>query len=506
MQAHRSRLALGVALLAAVLATGCALNARPAANAVAPPRDRADARWNVLLITVDALRADRMSLYGHSRPTTPQLDAFARDAAVFENFFAVSAHTSPGIISLLTGQAPPVHAQTTQYSYYDALIPSPLRTLAAAGYDSIGYVTRGATYSDLGFTRGQDGKPTDALLAELAHSEKPFFAWLHTRETHLPYRPAPEFAGRFTRGMHLDSPLLRAVREHTLVLRHPPPKLALRHAGDVPASAADSEPLRALYDECVASADAQLGAWLAQLRESGLLERTIVVITADHGEELLEHGWVGHASTGYDGKLTDEILHIPLIVRFPGGAHAGRYRALSSQVDLMPTLFAVLGIDGSALAANQEGVSLAPVLRREQPEVREWVFAETTRKGWTTPREETRERLSAVRERGANADWKTPPKLIDELHRVAASRIVHAAAQQHLAALAQALERGDAPAAVARWQALARLHSTWGLEREPFFANDAAWAELRERAAELASAAMRCDARDLPLTAPDCSR
>lgn len=423
-------------------------------------------RWNVLLITVDALRADRMSLYGHARPTTPQLDDFSRDAAVFENFFAVSAHTSPGIVSLLTGQAPPVHAQTTQYSYYDAMIPSPLRTLAAAGYDTIGHVTRGATYSELGFARGRDGKPTGKLLAELACSETPFFAWLHTRETHLPYQPAPEFAGRFTRGMPLDSPLLRAVREHTLVLRHPPSQLALRHAGDVGASAADAEPLRALYDECVASADAQLGAWLAQMRESGLLERTIVVITADHGDELLEHGWVGHASTGYDGKLTDEVLHIPLILRVPGGAHAGRYRALSSQVDLMPTIFALLGIDGSALAADQEGVSLAPVLRRERSEVREWVFAETTRKGWTTPREEMRDRLSAVRERGASAEWKTPPKIIDEIHRVAASRIVRAAARRHLMALSEARERGDAPAAVVRLQAIERLNATWGYGRE----------------------------------------
>jgi|GEM_PF-6925615 len=187
--------------------------------------------WNVLLITVDALRADRMSLYGHARETTPQLDAFAREAAVFEQFYAVSAHTSPGVVSLLTGQAPPVHAQTTQFSFYDARIPSPLRVLAARGYDVVGYAVRGATYSDLGFTRGQDGKPTEQLLDEFARGDKPFFAWLHTRETHLPYKPAPELSGKFTRGMALESPLLRAVSQFSIVLRDASAQIPYRHAG-----------------------------------------------------------------------------------------------------------------------------------------------------------------------------------------------------------------------------------------------------------------------------------
>ena len=501
MPTRRALAVLSFVLVAAACGLGCAASTSPAPE---PRAEAAGAPWNVLLITVDALRADRMSLYGHSRATTPQLDAFARDAAVFENFFAVSAHTSPGIVSLLTGQAPPVHAQTTQYSHYDALIPSPLRTLAAQGYDTVGYAIRGATYSDLGFTRGQDGKPSEQLLAELALSTKPFFAWLHTRETHLPYQPAPEFAGRFTRGMPLDSPLLRAVREHTFVLRDASVQIPYRHAGAIAASAADAEPLRALYDECVASADASVGALLAQLRASGLLERTIVVITADHGEELLDHGWVGHASTSYDGKLTDEMLHIPLIVRLPGGAHAGRYRALSSQVDLMPTLFALLGVDGAALAHNQQGVSLAPVLRHTQAEVRDSVFAETTRKGWTTPREEAQQRISAVRQRGAGARWEAPSRLLDETHALAASRIVHAAAGQHLTALNEARERGDASAVVARAQAIARLHASWGLERAPFYENDPAWAALRVRAADLAAEAMRCEARGLPLASEAC--
>jgi arylsulfatase A-like enzyme len=503
--------------------------------------------WNVVLITVDALRADRMSLYGNPRATTPQIDAFAREAAVFENFFAVSAHTSPGIVSLLTGQAPPVHAQTTQFSFYDATIPSPLRLLAERGYDVVGYAVRGATYSNLGFERGQDGAPTEELLAQLAQGEKPFFAWLHTRETHLPYEPAPAHAGKFTRGMSLDSPLLRAVREFTFVLRHALPDFPYRHAGTIAARDADQEPLRALYDECVASADARVGAWLAQLRASGLLERTIVVITADHGEELLDHGWVGHASTGYDAKLTDEIVHIPLIVRVPGAKQAGRYRALASQVDVMPTVFELLGVDGSVLSADQQGVSLAPVLRGERAEVREHVFADTTRKGWTTPREEARQRATMLRtheRKVVTSDWggvgffdlradpaeridlsevaaPSAPELepfVDLLNRAgpvqivahisAAGRIVEAAAKRHLVELESARARADVAAVVARWQAIQNLDATWSLERDPFSSGrerTEAWRALRARVADLAAQAIRCDARGRPLTATDCS-
>ncbi len=510
--------------------------ARPAAE---PPRA---APWNIVLITVDALRADRMSLYGHPRPTTPHLDDFAREAAVFENAFAVSAHTSPGVVSLLTGQVPPVHAQTTQSSHYDALIPSPLRVLAAQGYDVVGFAVRGATFSDLGFTRGLDGQPAEEFLAERAEDPKPFFAWLHTRETHLPYQPAPALAGRFTRGMPLDSPLLRAVREFTFVLRDARVEISYRHAGAVLASDADREPLRALYDECVASADAKLGAWLAQLRASGLLERTLVVITADHGDELLEHGWVGHASTGYDGKLTDEILHVPLILRLPSGAHAGRYRALVSQVDVMPTVFALLGLDGGALAPHQQGVSLAPVLRGARAEVRDFVYAETTRKGWTTPRSEVAQRISALRTRDRKLivsadsgrdlfeafdlaadpgetrnlwraeadrfrDLRAKAASLWDLHERSAAEIVLAAAEVHAAEQKAAVAREDVGAVVARWRAIQSLHATWGYEQRPFHAAPAyaeRWRSLRIGAADLTAAALRCDARGLALGAPEC--
>jgi len=491
-------------LLARGTAIGCAALSAWFASPVAAEQSKPPAAarpWNVVLITVDALRADRMSLYGNPRRTTPQIDAFAREAAVFEKFYAVSPHTSPGIASLVTGQDPPVHAQTTRYSYYDPLIPSPLRALAARGYDVVGHAVRGPTLDGLGFTRGQRDEPTEALLAGLATRGQPFFAWLHTRETHLPYRPDAAHAGRYTGAGAPSSPLLRAVREFTFVVRDPPEEFPYPHAGRVAARAADVEPLRALYDECVASADARVGGWLARLRALGLLEQTIVVITADHGEELLDHGWVGHASTGYDAKLEDALLHVPFVLRIPGGAHAGRYAALASQVDLMPTLFELLGIDDRELSANQQGVSLLPVLRGERSEVRERVFAETTRKGWTTPPDETRDRLAAVRSDG---EWRRVPEDVRDGHRAAASRIARGAATAHLERLERAVDHDDVREAIAQWRAIAQVHATYGYEASPFYADDPDWRHLRELAADLVARVLRCEARNLPTASAAC--
>jgi hypothetical protein len=136
--------------------------------------------------------------------------------------------------------------------------------------------------------------------------------------------------------------------------------------------------------------------------------------------------------------------------------------------------------------------------------VRDFVFAETTRKGWTTPRDEARERLAAVRRAGARARWEPAPAGLGAVHRAAASRIVQAAARAHLAALAEAFRRGEASSVMAEWQAIARLHDTWGLERAPFTENDDAWRALRVRAADLGAAAMRCEARGSPLDASGC--
>ncbi len=487
-----------------------------------PPVSTPVEKPNVILITVDALRRDRMSLYGHNRKTTPHLDEFAKEALVFENTYATSAHTSPAIVSLLTGQVPPVHAQTSSFSSYDALIPTPIRELASRGYDTFGHFHSGPTYENLGLVAALHRREIDELLSLRARVPRPFFAWIHTSDTHLPYRPAERLAGEFTRHLTkkgrrdpLDTPLVRAAGEFRMILRAGRFTLPYAHAEGVSVTEGDQETLRAIYDECVLSADTKVGLWLDQMRKNGLLDRSIVIISADHGEELLEHGWLGHASTSYDGKLTDEVLKVPLIIRLPGGRLAGRYRAMTSQVDVMPTVFDLLQIDNSRLEPFQQGHSLLPVVKGTVAESRDHVFAETTFKGWTTPYNEvgyrvsmlrtlSRKYVSAVRPTGEattafdlrsdtgelHDQWRSKrseyreiqqqfTKLTNE-YRDTGAKMVFAAAEMHLKAIEDGEERAR------HLRAIENLEATWGLERFSFLQvpeNQKRWEAIESRAA-----------------------
>ncbi len=151
-------------------------------NAIAAGTETDNKIWSVLLITVDCMRPDHMSLYGYGRETTPQLAKFAEESMVFENAFATSGWTSPGVISLLTGYYPPVHGQNGRYSFYDKALTSPLRVLAAEGYDILGQNKSGPTIKGLGIQRGIRPNPLLArpelenfIELRSAH-DAPFFA------------------------------------------------------------------------------------------------------------------------------------------------------------------------------------------------------------------------------------------------------------------------------------------------------------------------------------------
>ncbi|MCP5057624.1 MAG: sulfatase [bacterium] len=521
-------------LLLVLLVLSMRAHAEPVHSEPVPPKP------NVLLLTIDCLRPDHMSLYGHARSTTPQLEAFAREAWVFENAFATSAWTSPGIVSMLTGYYPPVHGQNGRHSVYDDELASPLRVLADQGYEVLGRSGRGATYGGLGFEEELGKLDFETFVRERAEQEpgKPFFAWLHSKEPHLPYRPSARNAGRFLKSPP-STPGFDAVHNHHFVLRPPIPELRFTHPGEVAFVPGDAEAIRALYDETVRDADDHLGRAFNALRETGLLEQTLVIVSADHGEELFEHGWVGHASTAYDGKLTDELVRIPLVIRVPemlrgDSPHAGRSTALVQGVDLMPTLFEWLGIPSGAMLPAMQGKSLAPLTDGRAKQVREFVFLQTTRKGWTTPRHEMQRRVVAVRSLDRKLVWwpeeadrparregfdlfadpeeredlyADKPGEFRELERAReawdAENLRHTAelvlpgADNHEKAQWEALAKGDLLAALQRWRRITLLDRTWGYAQAPFFDEGPAkqpWERLRHRAGTALAAAIECDA------------
>lgn len=492
-------------------------------------------RRSVLLITIDCLRPDHMSVYGYARDTTPNLARIAGESLVFENAFSSSAWTTPSLVSLVTGYQPSVHGQNGRYGFYDKLMPTPLRLLVEEGYDVFGSDIKGPGHEDFGY----EGKPAfdrpylENFIAARGSNPKPFFTWVHLDDLHLPYTPTAKNASRWL-DTSSSSEGIDAVRQYRVILRNPREGLSFKHAGKVSFTSADQPIIRALYDGELADLDERLGAVLDRMRASGLLDRTIVVITADHGEELFEHGWVGHPSTNYDGKLYDELIRIPLIIRLPDHSKTGRFGALVQGVDLMPTLLELLGIDAARITPPMQGVSLLPLVGGERKEIHPMLFTQTTLEGWTTPEDEMKRRVLSVRTADrklllfpqgeayrteaynlrsdpqekknlypsragkfadlekALADWKSENDGM-------AARLVQGAADKHLIALEQALKEADLVAAVREWEAIGVMQHTWGLEREPFYRREPyaePWKALRLRAARDITAAIDCDTRD----------
>jgi len=476
-----------------------------------------------------------MSLYGYTRETTPHLDRFARESLVFENAFSTSAWTVPGIVSLVTGYYPPVHGQNGRYGFYDREMPSPLRLLAEEGYDVLGSDIKGPGHEDLGY----QGKPAsegpwlEQFVRTRASNPKPFFVWIHLNSVHLPYTPSEKNASRWM-DTSRSSEGVGAVREHRMILRTEQAGLEYKHASNVAFVEEDVPTIRALYDGEVADLDESLGNALQGMRENGLLDRTIVVITADHGEELLDHGWVGHASTSYDGKLYDELIRIPLIIRLPDRSRVGRSDALVQGVDLMPTLLPLLGVDPSRMDPPMQGQSLLPLVRGERKEVRTHVFTQTTLKGWTTPKEEMKARVVSVRTRDLKLlsfpqgegrrieayDLRADPGETKNLYpkraakfaelekalaawrdqnQTTAARLVQGAADRRRASLERALHEGDLVPAAREWEAVEIMHLTWGFEPEPFYAQEpfaGPWRSLRRLVAGEITSAVECTSRD----------
>lgn len=294
---------------------------------------------NVVLIVLDAARAMSFGVYGCPRNTTPEIDQLAAQGIVFERAYTPAVYTLGAMRALWTSAPPPFqeHIGTCQ----DRLERSFVDELSVRGIMTAGFVSNPMAGKLCGFDSGfvefteLKSRKADEFRAVVPewltrNRSRRFFLYLHFREPHAPFDPPAPFDTLFSDG----------------------------------SSAAAR--LRGRYEGTLAFADQEVGHILHALQAAGLWDSTVVIVTADHGEEFNEHGLVGHGD-----QLFDETTHIPLIVRVPKGPR-GRVGAYVDLLDVAPT---IAGVFGARLPKTYTGKSLLPPKSAGKP----FVVSQTVR-------------------------------------------------------------------------------------------------------------------------------
>jgi arylsulfatase A-like enzyme len=317
----------------AATASASAMTAAPSPAAPAP-------RPNVVIYLVDALRADRLGVYGQRRPLSPRLDAFAATATVYDQAWAQSSWTRPAVASILTGLEPEVHGANGRLDRLGGGMATLAGRLAGAGWQTAAVVANPNASAAFGLDRGFEEfvlmPPERRLSTDLntdvlrwldgRDSRRPFLLYIHTVDPHLPYDPPAPFRERFAAG----------VERRDLGSTEVVGALLARDLVDEGGFAAD---LLDLYEAEVASNDHAFGELLDELARRGLDEGTVVIFLSDHGEEFFDHGGWIHGRT-----LHREVLQVPLVIRLPGQREGRRESAPAAHVDLMPTILELAGL------------------------------------------------------------------------------------------------------------------------------------------------------------------
>lgn len=337
-----------------------------------PPAAALASHHNIVVLLVDCLRADHVGAYGHTNPTTPHIDRLASHGVRFEQAIAQTNWTKPSIVSLFTGTYLSQHTITegrlagrsedeaapSRHVLIDELTTM-AESLSAAGFATAGFVNQGHLADYLGFGQGFDVYDAELHDPQVERrfvewvdglDAERFFAYLHLLDLHFPYTPQA----------HIDvfndqiperviTPLIaRDARAFRRMVRND--ELTDEHIRE----------LKGLYDGELLGVDARVGQILRFLEDHGLYDDTLIILTSDHGEAFFEHDYFEHGGD----LLYSELVRVPLIMKFPMGAHAGSVVASPVQlVDILPTVQELVGLPpvpnlgGASLVGLIEGTA-----------------------------------------------------------------------------------------------------------------------------------------------------
>jgi arylsulfatase A-like enzyme len=350
------------ALLLALLAAGCSGKAAPRPDALPLPR----ATRGYILISIDTLRADHLGAYGYPRPTTPFLDSLARRSTLFEEAYAQFPSTLVSHMSMLTGLYPREHGVFPPNRVLSSQVELLPEVFQRSGFRTGGFTEGGYVSGRFGFRRGFDefvsrdrnrNRPVEntfrrgvGFLEGLGPRDR-FFLFLHTYAVHTPYDAPEQYRRPFWPGDPPAGapglPITGAALERLSLSGERPPQPAI-------------DWLEALYDAGIRQTDEVLQRFFADLERLGLARDVTVIITADHGEEFMEHGRFNHT------QLYRESLHVPLLVVHPDQPAAVRHGGVVQLVVLAPTLYELARLQPRGRPA---GVSRARLVGHPAPPV-----------------------------------------------------------------------------------------------------------------------------------------
>ena len=307
---------------------------------------------NIVIFLVDTLRADALGFMGYPRPVSPRLDAWAEKGVIFEAATTPAGWTRPAVVSLFSGLYPASHGVQDKEHVAPESLSMLAEVLGSVGYQTTGLVSNFAASGEFGLGQGFDrykffdktieAHPDDSkrlnyvsiagmdaeVRAFLSNPPaEPFFLYVHTTDPHAPYIPGPK---------------------HRLFGRSP----------------------RDRYDGEVHYTDHYIGSWLDLMQESGLLDRSVVLLTADHGEEFEEHGGIGHGITVFD-----ECVRVPLVL-WSRDVQPGRRRALVSLADIPATLLEAARMLSPSGFAEQSRSFWEIATEQDRPDAWSWAYSE----------------------------------------------------------------------------------------------------------------------------------
>ncbi len=320
----------------------------------------------VVFWLIDTLRADKLKFYRHPNPhkrkvKTPHLSALAKESTIFEPFWVQGNESKASHASLFTGVYPVAHGVYTEKAKLRAGHTTLAEAFGKAGYRTGGFVSNGYVSARWNFAQGfkdfknfiREGKPNNAKAVVKSalpwidkHKAKPFYLYLGTSDPHVTYRRHKEFIATYDKG---DAKYGGRFKKNLTG-----GELGKLKGKKRPPSERDQARIEALYENEVAFNDKHFGRLVEHLKKAGIYEETMIIVSADHGDEFWEHGSCGHGHS-----LHQELINVPLMVKWPKAFPAKRVTVGADGVDLLPTLLHVLA---QPIPSDVQGNDLLPYI------------------------------------------------------------------------------------------------------------------------------------------------